>query len=96
MYWCNQIAECGLFNMVIDILWYVAKLTFGGESEIRTRDKVTPVPPFQGGDLNRSSISPVVLIGRANCTACRWRIIVDLPSTTNRFNQVGTTNNGKQ
>ena len=34
----------------------------GGESEIRTRDKVTPVPPFQGGDLNRSSISPVVFI----------------------------------
>ena len=38
------------------------KRLVGGESEIRTRDKVTPVPPFQGGDLNRSSISPVVLI----------------------------------
>ena len=30
----------------------------GGESEIRTRDRDNPVPPFQGGDLNHSSISP--------------------------------------
>ena len=30
----------------------------GGRGEIRTRDKVTPVPPFQGGDLNRSSTLP--------------------------------------
>lgn len=30
----------------------------GGEREIRTLDRVNPVPPFQGGDLNRSSISP--------------------------------------
>ena len=30
----------------------------GGEGGIRTRDRVAPVPPFQGGDLNRSSTSP--------------------------------------
>ena len=30
----------------------------GGEGGIRTRDKVAPVPPFQGGDFNRSSTSP--------------------------------------
>ena len=30
----------------------------GGEGGIRTLDRVTPVPPFQGGDLNRSSTSP--------------------------------------
>ena len=31
---------------------------FGGERGIRTLDRVAPMPPFQGGDLNRSSISP--------------------------------------
>ena len=31
---------------------------FGGERGIRTLDKVAPVPPFQGGNLNRSYISP--------------------------------------
>ena len=50
------------------------KLTFGGERGIRTLDKVAPVPPFQGGDLNRSSSSP-------NC-AFQARIIYD---TTNEI-----------
>ena len=30
----------------------------GGERGIRTLDKVAPVLPFQGSDLNRSSSSP--------------------------------------
>jgi hypothetical protein len=30
----------------------------GGGGGIRTLDRVTPVPPFQGGDLNRSSTPP--------------------------------------
>ena len=30
----------------------------GGERGIRTLDRVTPVLPFQGSDLNRSSSSP--------------------------------------
>ena len=31
----------------------------GGRGEIRTLDRVTPMPPFQGGDLNRSSTLPL-------------------------------------
>ena len=31
----------------------------GGEGGIRTLDRDNPVPPFQGGDLNRSSTSPL-------------------------------------
>ena len=58
----NKCAVSVIFNRDIDALWGVAKLTFGGEREIRTRDKVAPVPPFQGGDLNRSSSSPSVLL----------------------------------
>ena len=50
-----------IFIIYIDALWSITKPTFGGEREIRTRDKVAPVPPFQGGDLNRSSSSPNVL-----------------------------------
>jgi hypothetical protein len=34
------------------------RIFIGGEGGIRTRDRVAPVPPFQGGDLNRSSTSP--------------------------------------
>ena len=45
-------------------------ICIGGEREIRTRDKVTPVPPFQGGDLNRSSSSPQYYYDGA-ITACR-------------------------
>ena len=30
----------------------------GGEGGIRTRGRVTPAPPFQGGDLSHSSTSP--------------------------------------
>ena len=49
-------------SVIISYKAYKNQRLVGGESEIRTRDKVTPVPPFQGGDLNRSSISPVVFI----------------------------------
>ena len=52
--------------------FYVNQRLYGGESEIRTRDKVTPVPPFQGGDLNRSSSSP------QGTYSCRKRIIADV------------------
>ena len=38
-------------------------LVIGGERGIRTLDRVAPVPPFQGGDLNRSSISPIACAG---------------------------------
>ena len=31
----------------------------GGEGGIRTLDRDNPVPPFQGGDLNHSSTSPL-------------------------------------
>jgi hypothetical protein len=31
---------------------------FGGERGIRTLDTLARMPPFQGGDLNHSSISP--------------------------------------
>ena len=34
---------------------------FGGERGIRTLDKVAPMLPFQGSDLNRSSSSPQTL-----------------------------------
>ena len=55
-------APHGAGLVVINYKIYKNQRLVGGESEIRTRDKVTPVPPFQGGDLNRSSISPVVFI----------------------------------
>jgi hypothetical protein len=32
----------------------------GGEREIRTPGGVSPTPPFQGGTLNRSAISPYI------------------------------------
>ena len=40
------------FQTILD----VAEQVFGGESEIRTRDKVTPVPPFQGGEIGRAHV----------------------------------------
>jgi hypothetical protein len=43
------------------LMEYITKFT-GGERGIRTLDRVAPVPPFQGGDLNRSSISPIQLL----------------------------------
>ena len=33
-------------------------LNYGGEGGIRTREALANLPPFQGGDLNRSSTSP--------------------------------------
>jgi len=38
---------------------YAVYENLGGEGGIRTLDRVAPVPPFQGGDLNHSSTSPV-------------------------------------
>lgn len=51
----------------------------GGERGIRTLDKVAPVPPFQGGDLNRSSSSPLIY------WSCRRRIIADVPDKMNKL-----------
>ena len=55
----------------------------GGERGIRTLDRVAPVPPFQGGDLNRSSSSPQIY------WPCRRRIIAD---TAKKAKQSGILN----
>ncbi len=34
----------------------------GGESEIRTHERVAPLPVFKTGAFNRSAISPYVLL----------------------------------
>ncbi len=47
-------------------------MVFGGEREIRTLDKVAPVLPFQGSDLNHSSSSP------KSCELQVGRIIVHI------------------
>ena len=36
----------------------IISTNYGGESEIRTRDTVPRIHPFQGCALNRSAISP--------------------------------------
>ncbi len=51
---------------------------YGGERGIRTLDRVAPVPPFQGGDLNRSSSSPFTPALKHR----RRRIIYDLLAST--------------
>ncbi len=33
---------------------------YGGESEIRTHERVAPLPVFKTGAFNRSAISPIV------------------------------------
>ena len=49
------------YSLSASKLYEAEKITFGGERGIRTLDKVAPVPPFQGGDLNRSSSSPFTM-----------------------------------
>tara|TARA_B100000700_G_scaffold310615_1_gene391403 strand:- start:1013 stop:1252 length:240 start_codon:yes stop_codon:yes gene_type:complete len=49
--------------MKIDLIFqkkYLKKLIkyFGGESEIRTHERVAPLPVFKTGAFNRSAISP--------------------------------------
>ena len=36
-------------------------LMYGGESEIRTHERVAPLPVFKTGAFNRSAISPYLL-----------------------------------
>ena len=53
-----SVFDLEVFGLGVIGLEVFASKTFGGRGEIRTRDKVNPVPPFQGGDLNRSSTLP--------------------------------------
>ena len=51
--------------MKIDLIFqkkYLKKLIkyFGGESEIRTHERVAPLPVFKTGAFNRSAISPII------------------------------------
>ena len=34
----------------------------GGETEIRTQERVAPLPVFKTGAFNRSAISPLVIV----------------------------------
>ena len=49
-----------------DVLWDGVIVTTGGERGIRTLDRVAPIPPFQGGALDHSAISPQWLLMRTN------------------------------
>ena len=38
------------------------KMNSGGETEIRTQERVAPLPVFKTGAFNRSAISPLVSV----------------------------------
>ena len=38
------------------------KVSSGGETEIRTQERVAPLPVFKTGAFNRSAISPLVSV----------------------------------
>lgn len=47
-------AKLQLLDLYQIIYYFIA----GGRGGIRTRDRVTPMPPFQGGAFNRSTTLP--------------------------------------
>ena len=47
----NKVSEC------LKII--IMKVNSGGETEIRTQERVAPLPVFKTGAFNRSAISPL-------------------------------------
>ena len=46
----------------LKVLIIKKKLNNGGETEIRTQERVAPLPVFKTGAFNRSAISPLMSV----------------------------------
>ena len=59
-----HLRQLALFNIVlfnfVELAWLRGQFSpdSGGEGEIRTRDRVAPMPVFKTGAFNRSATSP--------------------------------------